>query len=165
MGKVASPLGWVTATSLRPPRQPGTGPIRPQGAEEPPGSSGCHSPVVTAARLCFPASLGCVKTTGLQKLVVPLSGRIVHCTPESKQPGKQPQGSQTLWGKDGVPLVATLPTASPEVLLFSWETPAPLSTAPEGLRVRKVPGRHLRFVWASLFTKHEGNANTTPNEI
>ena len=57
-----------------------------------------------------------MKTTGFTEArgATERQNRALH--PGTQQPGNHPQGSQTLWGKDGVQLAVTLPTAS------SWGT-------------------------------------------
>lgn len=73
--------------------------------------------------------------------------------------------SEEVWGKDGVPLVVPLPTASSRGAAFLLGTLAPFSTALEGLTVKKVTGRrHQPLVLALLLTKDDGNANGAPSE-
>lgn len=131
-----------------------------------------HSPVLTAALLCFLASSGVWENPSIYRSS--LCHQVVEsCTaPRNQAAGNIPRTLQPLppafRGRaakmESIWWCLSLQPA-PGVLPFSWDHSAPFSAALEGLTVRKVPGRrHLHLVLALLLAKDESNANSDPGE-
>lgn len=167
----------------------------PPGARKhrnPQAALGCCSPPLPpkpAVWLLLAKGRGYVKPQGLQKLLVPPSGGILHCTPRSELPGSEhlsgwetshdPQTSSCSYlqelfcdfqrgaGQRWSPVGGDSPYGQPLGSCLSPGGPAAWETTPPGsgrTYSEEASGRrHPLLVVALLLTMEECNAQTTPS--